>query len=255
MTDTLFLARGADLVPTEHARGPWDPGALHGGPVAALLARALEEERSGSALARIMVELLRPVRFRPLQISVRRVRPGKRVQLDQAVMTCDGDTVAIAHGLRIRAADVEVPFAAPQTLQPGPDDSEHAPILGDGPAFHSTGAELRFAAPRTAGSGRARVWVRLSMPLVQGERPSGFQRAAAAADFGNGVSSPLSFETMVFINPDLTVSVFREPLGEWIGLDATTQLGPKGRGLSDSILFDAGGSFGRSTQSLIVERR
>ena len=39
----LFVADGPDTwLPTDLARGPWDPNALHGGPSAALLARAVE---------------------------------------------------------------------------------------------------------------------------------------------------------------------------------------------------------------------
>ena len=38
MPDALFVADHDRFVPTELARGPWDPNALHGGPVAALVA-------------------------------------------------------------------------------------------------------------------------------------------------------------------------------------------------------------------------
>ena len=41
-------------MPTDFARGPWDPNALHGGPVAALLARAVEKcepDRTAADLA------------------------------------------------------------------------------------------------------------------------------------------------------------------------------------------------------------
>ena len=50
MSDTIFVADGGDLyTPTEHARGPWDPRALHGGAPAALIAAAFErmEHRIG----------------------------------------------------------------------------------------------------------------------------------------------------------------------------------------------------------------
>jgi Thioesterase-like superfamily len=81
------------------------------------------------------------------------------------------------------------------------------------------------------------------------------QRTAAAADFGNGVSRILDFETHVFINPDLTVSLSRVPAGEWIGFDVVTRLSPDGYGQAESLIFDRVGPAGRATQSLLVEER
>jgi hypothetical protein len=43
MADSIFIpVEGGRYEPTEHARGPWDPRALHGGAPAALIARAFE---------------------------------------------------------------------------------------------------------------------------------------------------------------------------------------------------------------------
>ena len=55
-------------LPTDLARGPWDPGALHGGPVAALLARAAEPLLEPLQPVRLTVELLRPV---PMDVFAR----------------------------------------------------------------------------------------------------------------------------------------------------------------------------------------
>lgn len=243
-------------MPSGHARGPWDPGALHGGPVAALMVRALEQVPGSLPLSRVTVELLRPVPFRPLQLGVEALRPGKRVQLDRAELWAGAELVATALGGRIREEAVEVPPQRPEVLQPGPEDCEPSALrLGDGDAFHATGVELRFAARREPAAAEALVWVRLLRPLVDGETPTPWQRAAAAADFGNGVSSPLSHTTTTFINPDLTVMLFRAPRGEWIGMHSTTHLGALGRGLAESALYDETGRVGRSLQSLLVAPR
>jgi hypothetical protein len=45
-------------------------------------------------------------------------------------------------------------------------------------------------------------------------------RAVVAADFCNGTSAALDFGAWTFLNADLTVSIAREPVGEWILLDA-----------------------------------
>jgi hypothetical protein len=36
----------------------------------------------------------------------------------------------------------------------------------------------------------------------------------------------------MFINPDLTVHLWREPVGEWIGTDAVTRTSDSGIGMS-----------------------
>jgi hypothetical protein len=103
------------------------------------------------------------------------------------------------------------------------------------------------------------VWIRLLVPLVPGEEPSGAQRAAAAADFGNGVSGGLPYDRYTYINPDLTVHLMRPPVGEWIGMRSAsyygTANGSSGAGFAESALFDADGRLGRSVQSLILDER
>ena len=91
--------------------------------------------------------------------------------------------------------------------------------------------------------------------MLDGESPSGVQRAAAAADFGNGVSCSLPYEEFLFINPDLTIHLLRPPFGEWIGMRTASRYGDLGAGLAESELFDADGRIGRSCQSLFVSPR
>jgi hypothetical protein len=47
----------------------------------------------------------------------------------------------------------------------------------------------------------------------------------------------------------------REPVGEWILLDAESWIGPDGAGLAMARLADRGGYFGRCVQSLVIEKR
>ena len=80
-------------------------------------------------------------------------------------------------------------------------------------------------------------------------------RAVVAADFCNGTSAALDFRQWTFLNADLTVSMAREPVGEWILLDAESTIGPDGAGLAMARLADERGYFGRAVQSLVIERR
>ena len=121
-------------------------------------------------------------------------------------------------------------------------------------AFHSEGAELRFVRGAFDRLGPSTVWIRLAVPVVDGEEPTPMQRAAGAADFTNGVSTVVPFGQFLFINPDLTVVLDRPPVGEWIGLEARTAIGAPGTGVAQSVLWDELGPVGRSVQSLVVER-
>ncbi len=263
----LFRLDGDIAVPTEYARGPWDPGALHGGPPSALLARAVEAvPTDGIAfeVARMTVELLRPVPVEPLTVEAVVVRPGRKVQLVEATLrdAASGTELARARALRIRAAEVALPDDLPSAGEvppppAGPRQSRRERSIANSSyrAFHNEGCEHRFAAGTWADPGPVTVWIRLLVPVVAGEEPSPLQRVMAAADFGNGVSRVLSWEDYLFINPDLTVHLSRPATGEWICLDARTTLGPHGNGLAESALHDEQGPIGRSLQSLFVDRR
>jgi hypothetical protein len=115
--------------------------------------------------------------------------------------------------------------------------------------------EIRFGGGTTFGEGPALAWFRLRLPLIAGEEPSPVARVAAAADFGNGVSRVLDFERYLFVNTDLTVHVHREPVGEWVLLDAVTRAEPQGAGLASSVLHDERGPLGLAAQTLFVDRR
>ena len=104
------------------------------------------------------------------------------------------------------------------------------------------------------GDGPCTAWFRLRSPIVAGETPSALQRLAAAGDFGNGISAALSWDDYLFINPDLTLYIEREPVGEWICLESETRIARDGIGVAESVLYDERGRVGRATQALLVAR-
>jgi hypothetical protein len=258
--DSLFVPDGDVFVPTEHTRGPWDPRHQHGGAPAALIARCVEQEPAPLPMdtARLTVELLRPVPVdEPLRVQTRVVRPGKKVQLVEASMTLrDGTELCRAVALRIRhaAVDLRAENVVEIPTPPPPETGVFQPGVGGDRAFAVTGVELRFVRGIFLQPGPATVWIRLRMPVLPGETPSGMQRACAAADFGNGVASIYEWGRSLFINPDLTVYLERTPVGEWVCIDSVTHPGPHGRALAESQLFDLDGLVGRSLQALLVAR-
>lgn len=261
MSEALFAVVGSDVVrATDLTRGPWDPGAEHGGAPAALLARAIERVQPGADMrvARMTIELLRPVPIGELRVETELVRPGRRVQLVAARLWA-GDTLTVqALALRIRRAAgvspvVPAPGRAPAPL-PGPQ-ARSGLRFGTDRSFPDDACDLRFARGAFREPGPAVAWIRLAVPVVAGEDPSGLQRTLAAADFGNGVSAVLDWERQVFINPDLTVHLERDPVGEWICLDAETTVGADGTGQATSTLYDEQGRIGRAVQALYVDGR
>ena len=262
--DAIFEPRGEGRYqPTELAVGPWDPGALHGGAPAALVAGELERAVAGLGAdffpSRLTVELQRPVPVSELQVTTAIRRPGRRICLaDAALTTAEGTTVLTATLQGIRRRPFEHGLAPDDPLPPGPetgtglaDETMAGPV-----AFVRSGVEHRFVAGTTfEAPGPATDWIRLAHPVVAGEESTPLQRVAAAADFGNGVSHLFEFEEALFVNPDLTIHLFRLPVGEWVCLDSVTRVGDEGVGLAESLLFDERGSIGRSTQLLLVEPR
>ena len=96
----------------------------------------------------------------------------------------------------------------------------------------------------------------MSVPLISGEPLTPLQRLLVCADTGHGISSRLSISEWLYVNTDLSVHVRELPAGEWVGLDATTRLGPDGIAMAQSTIHREGqGTIGTAIQSLIVERR
>jgi hypothetical protein len=134
-----------------------------------------------------------------------------------------------------------------------PGDPEGRPGADWGIGFWLA-VEVRMARGSWIEMGPGAVWFRLRQPIVAGEEVSPLQRAAVAADFGNGVSAALERGRYLFINPDLTIYLHRHPVGEWVGIDAVTHAEAHGVGVAESALHDEGGRIGRSIQSLLVDR-
>ncbi len=256
-TEPVFEAANGRFVASAYARGPWDANAQHGGAPAALLMRAFEQlpTADGLSLARVTYEFLRPAPIGPVEVRAEVVRPGRRVQLLEASMAADGVEVVRARALRVRRAAAGDAGVDGARAPAGPAEGRPLELeLPFRPMFAPDAMEIRFVSG-SWGRGPCAAWFRLRRPLVPGEDPSALQHLAAAGDFGNGISATLSWDEYLFINPDLTLYVEREPVGEWICLDSRTRIWGDGIGISESVLFDSRGRVGRATQALLVAPR
>ena len=255
----LFDRDGTRFVPTPLARGPWDARALHGGAPSALFAWACERHDPGPAafMARLTVELMRPVPLAPLELRVSTLRPGKKVQWIEASLVDEKDQeVAHATALRIRSDEVDTTGSEhPEVDAPPAYDSENVPAFpfGEGRVGYWTANDVRLVRGSWSEPGPAIAWFRLRCAVVAGETTSPFSRVAAAADFGSGVGNPVRMTRAAAINPEVTIHVHRHPISEWVCLESGGWAQPHGVGLAETRLHDERGVIGRAVQSLLVE--
>jgi hypothetical protein len=243
--------------------GPWDPGFQHAGPPAALLARAAERASGidGGQTVRLAYDILGPVPVAPVRISTSVVRPGRRIELLEAVLSGADDRPLMrltAWRMRVRD-DGATPTDAPPVPVPvaaGPEESraETADFFTEDIAYHRA-LDWRFAAGSFNAPGPAAVWTRPECSLVDGEPMNPLEHLLVMTDAASGISATQDWTAATFANVDLTVALHRRPRGEWLGMDARTVHGDSGAAQCFADLFDADGVVGRSAQSLFVEPR
>jgi hypothetical protein len=258
---------GEGWLAAELTRGPWDPGAQHAGPPAALLGREIElvpglgESPDDRVVGRVTFEILAPVPIGPMRVAAVVVRPGRRVDMVEATLADgDGRPLMRARAWRLLRRDVAIPAGLEPRERPAPPPPGE---LGQADAFFPTGhdvgyhtaMEYRFARGSFVETGPGIVWMRMRHPLVAGEVPTPLQRVLVVADSGNGISATLDYERFVFINVDLSVHLSRMPEGEWVCLDSVTVPEPTGVGLTDTVLSDERGPIGIAAQTLLVAER
>jgi len=237
--------------------GPWSADAQHGGPPSALAARELErhEPDENMRLARVAIDILRPVPVGELTARTRTLRPGKRVALLETVLESGGQEVLCARGWRIARLD-DAPVvnkdAIPATLPVTAIRPRFPGGFSDGYLSH---IEWRFESGSFDVPGPCRAWGRPMIPLLPGEALSPMSLTLLIADTGSGISRTLDPREYIFINVDLTVILQRDPAGEWVRLDAETTMGGTGTGLAETQLSDTSGVVGAALQTLLVSPR
>jgi hypothetical protein len=268
----FYEPAGTDtFVATPATAGPWSPHAQHGGPPSALAARAIEnhEPDEGQRLARVAIDILRPIPVAKVTVRARTVRSGRRVALIEAVMEADGQEVLHARGWRLAvtpgaaaastAPAARPPDPVPAGRPPGIPPAQQQPLptfAGGHTAGYVSAVDWRFLSGGDfATRGPARVWMSPRIPLLEGEELTPMCRTLLVADSGSGVSAVLNPAKFLFVNVDLTVALTRDPAGEWIHLDSVSTIGDQGTGLAETVLSDASGPCGRGLQTLLVAPR
>ena len=261
LSDGVYSADGEWMVPSHYAQGPWNPEHQNGGAVAGILARQVDIQESPSPMriARLSIDLMRPVPMRPLQCRAKIVRGGRRIQVVDAWLEDDGVAVARTSALRIRSdpsLQQDSGFA---------DDSPPPPRPPFDPKVRASRRKISYlpgwlravsyqkqglAQPGEEG----RCWVRLRRPLVSGEITKPVVGLAAISDFSSGVANALDLGRWVSPNADLSLHVLREPEGEWFCIEGRTDISNDGVGQSSARIYDDHGPCARGSASLLVDR-
>ena len=183
--DAIFRVDGNNVVTSPFAAGPWDPSMQHGSPPAALVVWAAERIPTPVAMrvARVTVDLMRPVPVAPLTIESEVLREGRKIQLCAVRLLAGGVVVVGATVLKIKVQANELPPEAviePVEL-PGPDQSRIERVDFSSSPF-VTGMSLRAARGHFGVPGPGAIWYRVDRPIVEGA--AGF--AGDAGDGGGG---------------------------------------------------------------------
>ncbi len=260
MPDAFYEKSGDGFVATELTRGPWDPGAQHAGPVAALLGREIERVggTDGFHLGRVTFEILKSVPIGPVSVEAEMVRPGRSVRMVEATLGgAGGEALVKARAWLLRTVELELGGVHTTPDPPvGPESGERPEFFATGQsAGYHTAMELSAVSGSFLEPGPATVWLRMRCRLVEGEEPTPLQRVLVAADVGNGISAVLDWSRFLFINVDLSVHLERMPEGEWVCVDAITLPQRHGVGTAESVLSDERGRIGRAAQTLLISER
>ncbi len=258
MPDSFFTTEDHWFHPTSHTRGPWHEAHCHAGPPTALIARSIEQLNPDQKLVRLTVNLIRPIPFEGFSITAEITRQGRIVTTSTANLIDKHNKVcATAVALQM----------TPQPQQSLPtqhiDYGQHAaattgefPIqktLHDKPSFKGDGVTVKYPAGHSHEPGPTIAWMK-TVPLLADETPSAFQRICPLADCGNAFGRNAEPWDVNFMNPDLTILLHRDPVGEWLGTNATSFWEDNGIGMSDAQLFDESGSVGRALQTLLLRK-
>jgi acyl-coenzyme A thioesterase PaaI-like protein len=234
--------------------GPWAAHLQHGGPPNALAVAAAERAvraetgREDLVAVRLAADFVGAVPVDELRTTARVVRAARSAALVDVVISAGDRECLHARVWFVRTADtsaVAPPLAEPHEVPDVP--------AGLGWSFgYAESLEWRFLQGRMGEAGSATAWIRPTLPLVEGREAFGLARVVLVADSASGLSSELDWSTWSFVNVDLDVHLARPFLGEWVLMDAVTQLGPDGSALARSTISDRHGIVGAGLQTLVL---
>ena len=194
MSSAFYVSEGGRFVSTELTRGPWDPGAQHAGPPAALIARELERTRARPARRHWQVG---PDHLRDPAAGADRaaawssaevVRPGRSVELLAASLTDEEGELVRASAWRLARTGARA-AARPASEDPAPQPAAGPRGPGRARRSRSSPPATTSATTRRWSTGSSHGRFREPRPgdgLDADAVPAGRGRGADAAAAGAG---------------------------------------------------------------------
>src|SRR5215204_1271987 len=112
--EPIYRVEGATAATSAFAGGPWDPKLQHGAAPSSLICWAVERLPAPAPMrvARLTVDLMRPVPVAPLTIETEVLREGRKIQLVAVRLLANGTEVVRATALRVRRLEQVLPAEA-----------------------------------------------------------------------------------------------------------------------------------------------
>ena len=218
-------AQPARFVPSDHARGPWDRAAMHGGPPAALMAGVMEALPTEAPMAIVRThgrDLPAGAAAPRGGCGAHRARGPARADCSpQRSPTATPSSAARRRGACASPTSISATAAARAAVRrTGGLGRAHAGERRPGVSPHRDRDALRTRV-HSSELGPATVWMRLTGPVVAGQTPTPLAARARRGRFWQRrIGGSAVGDEFLFINTDLTVYLHRQPEGEWICLDA-----------------------------------
>ncbi|MFZ3565737.1 thioesterase family protein [Streptomyces sp. BH097] len=241
--------------PTAHASGAWDPDEMHFSPLGGLVVHALDRHLvdrpdRGLVMSRLSFDILGRLALDECEIRVETVRPGRTIELLEAVVLISGRPVVRARAWLLATGDTAAVAGGADERLPAPEGLTSWPMASVWPGGYIASLDVRPVAPPQPG--RTTAWIATGLDLVAGEEAGSLASYVALVDTANGIAVRESPADWMFPNVDLTIHFHRLPEGGWTGLDTTVVFGPTGQGVTTSVLHDTHGPVGHAQQMLTV---
>lgn len=172
------------------------------------------------------------------------VSGGRVSVIDNTLVAGESEPCATVRVTLLRERGVDVPgFAEPSKRLVDPTQF---PVRA-GRAAHG---RPWFMDAMEARVGDGIAWFRLNHAIIDGA--GSLSSVLGPADWSHGIARP--FQGVVADpNPNLTVQLFRRPVGEWIGIGVHTRWqSDRGLGIGSGVLFDLSGEIGCVSMSVVL---
>ncbi|HET6635599.1 MAG TPA: thioesterase family protein [Streptomyces sp.] len=241
--------------PTVHAGGAWDVDEQHFSPLGGLIVHAMDRHLADSSardlvMSRISFDILGRLALDECRIEVETIRPGRTIELLEAVMFMGERAVVRARAWLLAPVDTAAVAGGDGDRLPAPETLSSWEMSALWPGGYIASIDVRPAAPPQAG--RTTAWISTGLDLVAGEPCSPTASFVALVDTANGIAVRQEPTKWMFPNVDLTIHLHRRPEGRWTGLDTTVTFGGTGQGVTSTVLHDVTGPVGHAQQILTV---